>query len=462
MQFVPQWCRNAREVENKLIVQFLLPQLGYTYGDWYQKVGFKGVSFDFLITPVKVNQSQSKIQLSWCIIIEAKHPQEKLSRHLSKFKKYLDLLRVHYGVLTNGKEMRIYHNNFHNINLIFRCQGKDINQKIGQIQKLIGKQSIKFQANLLSETAKLNQEYESSTLDHPLSINPASLLTNMKTIAVYHNKGGVGKTTTVVNLAASLARKGFKILIIDLDSQANTTFAVGLAKFTDEIDDTLENNNIFHVIYSNKKYPLQEVAQKTTYSPDKIDAIPAHISLMEKERDLLDVAASRTRIRHKLQSIKNDYDYVLIDTPPSLNLYAKIALISADYLIIPSDLKPFANEGLKNVTKFIQEVNDDRDAFGIQQPIQILGVLPSKISSNSRFNQYTLPQRRAIISERYNLPLFETNIYEREDLAKALDNTILVGDLEIPDPKSIFVYKPDCLAAAEFEALALELQEKLG
>ena len=145
----------------------------------------------------------------------------------------------------------------------------------------------------------------------------------------------------------------------------------------------------------------------------------------------------------------------------SILLYAKIAIITADYLVIPSDLKPFANEGLKNVISFMAEINDDKEAFGIP-PIKLLGVLPSKISSNARFNQYTLPRRREVVTQRYNLPLFETNIYERDDLAKVLAKTIFDGEIEIPDPQSIFEYKSDSLAAAEFEALALELQEKIG
>ncbi len=185
------------------------------------------------------------------------------------------------------------------------------------------------------------------------------------------------------------------------------------------------------------------------------------LTIMYEERNLVDIAASRTRLKYKLAEVENDYDYVFIDTPPSLNLYAKIAMISADYLIIPSDLKPFANEGLKNVKSFIEEVNDDKDAFGFA-PIKVLGVLPSKISSNAKFCQYTLPKRRKVITQRYNLPLFETSIYERDDLAKALDNFILIDNLEIPEPKSIFEFKPDSMAAAEFEALSLELKEKIG
>jgi cellulose biosynthesis protein BcsQ len=94
-------------------------------------------------------------------------------------------------------------------------------------------------------------------------------------------------------------------------------------------------------------------------------------------------------------------------------------------------------------------------------PVQILGVLPSKISTNSRFVQYTLPRREAVITQRYNLPLMKTRIFEREDLARAVENTVELGDLDIPDPKSVFDYKPDSQSAEEFDKLALEVMSKI-
>ena len=458
MRFFPHWCRNEKEVESKFIAQFLLPQLGYRYQDWYQEVRYKNIRIDFLLIPAELDKVSFKYKRFAYVILEAKNPREKLDVHIPKFRLYLKTLKVRYGLITNAQEIRLYKRQNKNIHLLFQWQGKDIHHHIAKLTQIIGKESLIQQVDRLVKNAKLKPK--NSTKLSPQIKSPKQPK-NMKVIAVYHNKGGVGKTTTVVNLAAALAHQGAKVLIIDLDSQANTTFAVGLAKFTDELQDDLKDNNVFHLIKSSKKYPIKEVVRKTSYTQEHIDAIPSHISLMNEERNLVDVAASRTRIRYKLEEVKNDYDYVFIDTPPSLNLYAKIAIITADYLIIPSDLKPFANEGLKNVISFMAEINDDREAFGFQ-PIELLGVLPCKISGNARFNQYTLPKRRKVITERYNLPLFETNIYERDDLAKALDKTVLIDDLEIPDPKSIFEYKPDSLAASEFEALALELKEKIG
>ncbi|NES04362.1 MAG: ParA family protein, partial [Okeania sp. SIO2F4] len=146
--------------------------------------------------------------------------------------------------------------------------------------------------------------------------------------------------------------------------------------------------------------------------------------------------------------------------PPSLNLYARIAMITTDYLIIPSDLKAFANEGLPNVKNFVEEINEFREQMGVSE-INILGVLPSKIPTNSRYIQYTLPRRKAIIQERYNLPLMDSCIFQREDLAKCLDRTILIDDIEVPNPVSIFDYKSDEPSVEEFENLATEIISKV-
>ena len=328
------------------------------------------------------------------------------------------------------------------------CFGFEIDAKIEEIKELIGRDSLK-------EKSKNKNDAVTT-----LTTTEKKREKTMKTIAVYHNKGGVGKTTTVVNLAAALSKQGKQVLVIDLDSQANATFALGLAKFSDEQEDDLKDKNIYHILRDSET-SIAQVLRKSEFNDPEVDVIPCHISLMEYENKLSSVDAAKIRIWKKLQLEKERYDFVIIDTPPSLNLYARIAMISTDYLIIPSDLKAFANEGLVNVKNFIADINEFRDQMGLL-PVNILGVLPCKIPTYSRYVEYTLPSRKKIIQERYNLPLMDSCVFQREDLAKCVDKTVVKNDLEIPAPMSVLDYKRDSASAEEFENLATEIIKKVG
>ncbi|NJN91166.1 MAG: ParA family protein [Leptolyngbyaceae cyanobacterium SL_5_14] len=278
----------------------------------------------------------------------------------------------------------------------------------------------------------------------------------MKIFAVYHNKGGVGKTTTVVNLAAALGKVGKKVLVIDLDSQANTTFAAGLVKFPDELQDNLKDCYVYHVIAYRDKYSISEVVKKSEFTSPPFDVIPSHIDLMEHELTLVRELQAVPRLLKKLEVVRDQYDVVLIDTPPSLNLYARIALITADYLLIPSDLRPFANEGLRNVRRFVNDVNEQRDSLG-KQPIEVLGIIASKVGTNPKFVEHSLPKMIANVEQNYGFPVLDSMIFERTETSGAVQRTIDVGDLIVPDPTSVLDDAPDSKAANEFRNLAQEV-----
>ena len=466
MSFNPKLCRNESEVESKLIVQYLLPTLGYDASKWHQEVALGSIRLDFLaltsqIFP-KINDSSPKT----CVVIEAKHPKQNLNLHVRRLRRYLTKLQVMYGVLTNGKDFRIYQLVGEQIDLIFQCEGSEIADKIEKISDIIGRDKLAGLQTHKSIPAIALTNVLTNQVDITIpSLKTVSLPTSesrtMKTIAIYHNKGGVGKTTTTINLAAAMSRKGLKVLIIDLDSQANTTFAAGLMKFDSEEDDTLKDSNIYNVVFYPKSNYIPEIALKGSFTYPEVDVIPAHINLIWQEANLIDKENSKFQLIKKLDLVKDDYDVVLIDTPPSLNLYAKIALIACDYLIIPSDLKPFANEGLRNVKNFIEEIDEFR-SFINRSVINVLGVLPSKILTNANYIKATLPKQEKVVEERYGFPVLETRIFQREDLSRAIDSFVMEGDHQIPDPKSIFDFKPDSMSAAEFEELANEVLSKIG
>jgi cellulose biosynthesis protein BcsQ len=473
MSFNPDLCRNESEVESKLIVQYLLPTLGYDPTKWHQEVALGNIRLDFLAITSQIFPNANDPAQKICVVMEAKSPKKNLDSHVRRLKHYLTKLRVVYGVLTNGRDFRIYEIVDEQVRLSFQCQGAEIADKIEKIKGIIGRDKLAgIEASqpvippvILVDSPVSEPITKSITEPMPepvkLVIPKPKVAGNMKTIAIYHNKGGVGKTTTVVNLAAALSKKGKRVLIIDLDSQANTTFAAGLMKFVTDDDDTLKDNNIYHVILSPKAKYLPDVALKGTFTYPEVDVVPAHINLIGQESTLANKDASKTYLVKKLELVKDLYDVVLIDTPPSLNLYAKIALIACDYLIIPSDLKPFANEGLRNVKNFVEEIDEFR-VLTNRSEINILGVLPSKILTNAKYVESTLPKQETVVKERYGFPVLETRIFQREDLSRALDNFLTVGDLQIPDPKSIFDFRPDSMSAAEFEELANEILKKIG
>jgi len=468
VNFNPKLCRNESEVESKLIVQYLLPTLGYDASKWHQEVALGSIRLDFLALTSQVFPSITDSAPKVCVVMEAKHPKQNLDFHVRRLSRYLTRLQVIYGVLTNGKDFRIYELVGDQVKLNFQCQGVEITDNIEKIKDIIGRDKLaglKSNAPIAvdfpdSLNPPVNQVVDVTTLVSP-QISVTTKLRIMKTIAIYHNKGGVGKTTTVVNLAAALSKKGKRVLVIDLDSQANTTFATGLVKFEDEEFDDIKDSNILHVLQSEEFGTISEIARKSNFTNPSIDVVPAHINLMNAENDLNQLDYSRMILAQKLKDVEGKYDVVLIDTPPSLNLYARVALIACDFLIIPSDLKPYANQGLINVKEFIKKINGFRKQIN-KNPIEILGVLPNKLSTNAKFVQYTLPNRLKKIPVTYELKLMDSIIYDRDDLAKCAEKTQTIGDLEVVDPKSIFEYKPDSMAAQEFELLAIEVLEKTG
>jgi cellulose biosynthesis protein BcsQ len=431
----PENCRNEAEVESKFIVYYLLPALGYEPSNWYQEVTVGRLRLDFLASANAKNQQSNRRQ----IVIEAKHPKQNLDRHLRKFRQYLETVQAQYGMLINGREIRVYERCNNTIELRLKLAGCEVVDRLSELQQLVGRQRLQTD---FSPSPRL--------IFTPATINP------MKVIAVYHNKGGVGKTTTVVNLAAALSKRGKRVLVIDLDSQANSTYALGLVKFQDETADDIRDRYVYHTIIERNKFPISEVARKSEFCEPSIAVVPSHIDLMEKEQELMQTEAARTRLVKKLADVESQYDIVLIDTPPSLNLYARIALIVADYLLIPSDLKPFANEGLRNVQRFVSEIDEFRESLG-RKPLEILGVLASKIATHAKFVEHTLPKMEAIIEERYGFRMLRTRIFERRDVSVAIENSIEIGDLDIPNPKSVLDLKPNSLSAQEFEDLAKEV-----
>ncbi|BDU50307.1 ParA family protein [Haliovirga abyssi] len=169
----------------------------------------------------------------------------------------------------------------------------------------------------------------------------------MKVISILNQKGGVGKTTTTVNLSSYLAKMGKRVLLVDMDPQGNATTGIG-------IDKSELENSIYNLI-------LDDVAIKKIIinRKENLDVLPAKIDLAGAEIELVGKISRETRLKKKLDEIKNEYDVVLIDCPPSLGLLTLNALTASNDIIIPIQCEFYALEGLSQLLNTINLIKKE-------------------------------------------------------------------------------------------------------
>lgn len=249
----------------------------------------------------------------------------------------------------------------------------------------------------------------------------------MKIISVCNHKGGCAKTTSVVNIAAELVNSGYRVLIIDNDYQANLTTSIGFKP---------DNESLLNCLKGKKS--LRKTIKKCTIL-DGLDIIPNNSEGSNSDLSLIKMKNCK-RILSKLieeENLKDDYDFILIDCPPSQSITTINALVASDSIIIPMEPSLFNMQGLKNISKTIKLIQKT-----FNKKLKVEGILLTRVDSRTKLSE----SFRKEIKELYPYKIFDTEIHQSSIIVKSQTNGLPVS-----------MYDPRCKSTKEYRSVTDEI-----
>jgi chromosome partitioning protein len=247
-----------------------------------------------------------------------------------------------------------------------------------------------------------------------------------KIIAICNQKGGVGKTTTSINLSAYLAMAGKRVMLIDLDPQANATSGIGINKHDIK-------KSTYHILLEETE--ISDILQKT--GVDNLVLAPSNLDLTGAEVELVGALGREHRLKRALQKVKDNFDYLIIDSPPSLGLLTINGLCAADSVIIPVQCEYYALEGLTQLHNTVRLVKEN-----LNSTLEIEGVLLTMADFRTNLTKEVIQEARNHFKEK---------VY----------NTVIPRNIRLTEApsfgKPIALYDRDSLGAQKYEELSKEI-----
>ena len=254
----------------------------------------------------------------------------------------------------------------------------------------------------------------------------------MKIISIINQKGGVGKTTTAVNLAAGLSQLNKKVLVVDLDPQGNATTGLGLSN----LEDT--ENSIYGVLNSTKEFV--NVIKKTNFT--NLDLVTSTVDLSGIEIETADDQRRAFILKEKLTHFMNNnegkYDYILIDCPPSLSLLTVMALVASHSLLVPLQTEFFALEGITQLIKTIERIKSN-----LNQSLEIRGILLTMYDKRNKLSSEVESEARKYFQDKVYKTVIPRNVRLSE--APSHGVPVLIYDKTCPGSKSYYNFTDEFL-----------------